>query len=294
MANLFKKIKELREITMATIDDCKKALTESNEDIDLAIKWLKENGIAKAGKKVDRTASEGLTSVKIANNKAVIIELNCETDFAIKSPQFIQLLNSIEDLLLKNSPKNMDEVLKIKDGNEDISEKIKLAISVIGENINLRRFEVLDISNEQSFGHYIHMKGKISVLLQFDKKISDEVAREIAIQAAVGSPKFISHNLIPVDQIAIEKEIIIKQLEKEKKPANIIEKIVEGRLKKELDLITLTEQNSVMNPDKKIGQILKENNDVNIIKMYRYQLGEGIEKVKTNFADDVMAQINSK
>lgn len=294
MSNLFSKIRELRERTMATINDCKKALAESNEDIELAIKWLKENGIAKAGKKMDRTASEGLTRVKIDGNKGVIFELNCETDFAVKSPQFLQLLTSIEELLLKNSPKNIEEALKIKDENEDISEKIKLAISVIGENINLRRFVVLNINDKQSFGHYIHMKGKISVLLEFDKKISDEVAKEIAIQVAVGSPKFISHDLIPADEIANEKEIIAKQLEKEKKPANIIEKIVEGRLKKELDLITLSEQNSVMNPDKKIGQILKENNDVNIIKMYRYQLGEGIEKVKTNFADDVMAQVNSK
>lgn len=294
MANLFEKIKELRERTMATINDCKKALAESNEDIELAIKWLKENGIAKAGKKMDRTASDGLTKVKIDGNKAVILELNCETDFAVKSPQFIELLSSIENLLLKNNPKDMEEALKVKDGNEEISEKIKLAISVIGENVNLRRFTVLNNTDEQSFGHYIHMGGKISVLLQFDKKISDEVANEIAVQVAVGSPKFISPDLIPANEIAEEKEIIVKQLEKEKKPANIIEKIVEGRLKKELNLMTLTEQNSIMNPDKKIGQILKENNDANIIKMCRYQLGEGIEKIKTNFADDVMAQVNSK
>lgn len=286
------KIKELRARTNAGITNCKKALENSDNDIEKAIQWLKAKGIASASKKMDRTAAEGLAKVAIKANKAVILEMNCETDFAAKGQEFENLVEKILKILLeqKNIPKTINEILEIKDKNETISDYIKAAIGIIGENINLRRFAIIENKNHESFGSYIHMRGKIATLIQFSNFIAPEIAKEIAIQVAADEPKYFSFDLIPKQELENARELILKEVADEKKPANIIDKIVDGRLKKYFAEYTLSEQTLAAYSNEKIGDILNQNN-VKVIKIYRYKVGEGIEKQETNFADEVMSQI---
>ena len=204
-------VKELREKTGAGMMDCKKALTEVDGDMEKAIDWLREKGIAKAEKKASRIAAEGLSQVKIDGNKAVILEVNCETDFVSKNENFISFIDELADVLLKENPKDMDAANELKLGNETVSEKLIALTAKIGEKLSFRRFEVVEKKDDEVFGSYLHMGGKITSLVVL-KGSNEEVAKDVAMQDAAMSPVGVTREDIPEDMVNREKEIIKEQI----------------------------------------------------------------------------------
>lgn len=291
MAITAQMVKELREKTGAGMMDCKKALTETNGDMDKAIDYLREKGMAKAAKKADRIAAEGLTLIKSEGNQAVILEVNSETDFVAKNDSFKQLIEELADQLLSTKAANLEEALasKMKNGST-VQEHINAAVAKIGEKITLRRFEVVEKSENDAFGAYLHMGGRIGVLTVLEGTTDEAVAKDIAMHVAAVNPRYVSRNEVPQDVVEHEREILKKQALQEGKPEHIVEKMVEGRLGKFFEEVCLLEQNFVKNPDQKVRDVVKAH-DAKVKRFIRYEVGEGIEKRQENFAEEVMNQM---
>ena len=286
-------IKELRDKTGAGMLDCKKALEANNGDMEKAVDWLREKGIAKAAKKESRIAAEGLTAGSSLDNAAVILEINCETDFVAQNADFKNLVSTIMDTLLHSKATTMEEanLLKVADTNETISETIVNFTAKIGEKISFRRFARVEKKDNETFGIYSHMGGKITALVVLDGANSD-VARDVAMHVAAMNPTAVKRDEVPSDLVERESHVIKEQVMAEGKPADIAEKMVTGRLNKFYKEICLEEQPFIKDSSLNVGTYVK-NNGGSIVSMVRYAVGEGIEKKEENFADEVMSQINA-
>ena len=279
-------VKELREKTGAGMLDCKKALEANNGDMQASIDWLREKGISKAAKKADRIAAEGLAEIKIDGNKAAIVEVNSETDFVAKNPEFKELVDAILNTVLKTDAKEVEAVFK-EDGLNDL---LVAKIAKIGEKLSFRRFAKVEKKDSEHFGAYIHMGGKIAVLTVVDGA-TDEVARDVAMHAAAMRPQYVTKEEVPEEVVNHEKEVLTEQAMNEGKPKEIAEKMVQGRIQKFYKEICLAEQPFVKDGDVTVSQYVK-NNGGTIVKMIRFEVGEGMEKREENFAEEVMNQIN--
>ena len=283
-------VKNLREKTGAGMLDCKKALDETKGNIEEAINWLREKGITKALKKAERIAAEGLSEAVSNDTNAVIIEVNCETDFVARNEEFKTLINTIANAILNNEVKTMEDANKLVVDNETIEEKIVAFTAKIGEKISFRRFEKLAKTESQEFGIYSHMGGKITSVVVIEGN-NHEVAKDIAMHVAAMNPSYLVSSDIPEDVLNKEREIIKEQSMNEGKPAEIAEKMVEGRIRKFFKEVCLVEQEFIKDPSLSVGNYAK-NNNCSIVKMVRYEVGEGIEKRNDDFATEVMNQIN--
>jgi elongation factor Ts len=283
-------VKNLREKTGAGMLDCKKALDETKGNIEEAINWLREKGISKALKKAERIAAEGLSEAVSNDTNAVIIEVNCETDFVARNEEFKTLINTIANAILNNEVKTMEDANKLEVDNETIEEKIVAFTAKIGEKISFRRFEKLAKTESQEFGIYSHMGGKITSVVVIEGN-NHEVAKDIAMHVAAMNPSYLVSSDIPEDVLNKEREIIKEQSMNEGKPAEIAEKMVEGRIRKFFKEVCLVEQEFIKDPSLSVGNYAK-NNNCSIVKMVRYEVGEGIEKRNDDFATEVMNQIN--
>ncbi|MFV0246866.1 MAG: translation elongation factor Ts [Mycoplasmatales bacterium] len=282
-------VKELRERTGAGMMDCKKALDATNGDMDKAIDWLRENGIAKAAKKGDRIAAEGLTKVVVDGNKAVILELNSETDFVAKNDQFLALIDTIANGLLSSDAKTLEEGLKVEIDGKTIEELVVNGTATIGEKLNLRRFTLVNKEDSQTFASYAHMGGTISVLLKLEGS-NDEVSKQVAMHVAAANPQFLDQDSVDPQVVEKEKAMLTKEALDEGKPAEIVEKMIGGRIKKFFKEICLLDQDFVVDPDKTVSEVLKDNS-LSLKEYVRYEVGEGIEKVETDFAQEVADQM---
>ncbi len=291
MAISAKLVKELRDKTGAGMMDCKKALTETDGNLDLAVDWLREKGIAKAAKKQARIAAEGLCNVMVNGNEAIIYELNSETDFVAKNDNFLALLNQIGEAILNSKATNLEEALQVLIEGKTLETILIEATAKIGEKFSLRRVTRVVKSDTASFGAYKHMGGKIVSLTVVDN-VSDEVARDIAMHVAAINPKYMNSGEISEEVIAHERQVLTKEALNEGKPANIVEKMVVGRLNKYLKEICLVNQPFVKNPDLTVEKFIKENSGT-IISFLRLEVGEGIEKRVEDFANEVMSQVNA-
>ncbi|MEC4585709.1 translation elongation factor Ts [Bacillus safensis] len=284
-------VKELRQKTGAGMMDCKKALTETDGDIEKAIDLLREKGIAKAAKKADRIAAEGLTLIKTDGNTGVILEVNSETDFVAKNEGFQALLNELADHLLAAKPATIEEAHASKmENGSTVEEHITSAIAKIGEKITLRRFSVITKEDNAAFGSYLHMGGRIGVLAVLNGTTDEELARDIAMHVAAVNPKYISRDQVSEEEANREREVLTQQALQEGKPENIVAKMVEGRLNKFFEEICLLDQAFVKNPDEKVKQVVATKN-ATVQTYVRYEVGEGIEKRQDNFAEEVMSQV---
>ena len=284
-------VKELREKTGAGMLDCKKALEATEGDMEKAIDWLREKGIAKAAKKESRIAAEGLCQIKIDGNKAVILEVNSETDFVAKNEEFTNFVDYLADEILKNNAKSVEEVLEIKDGAETINDKLVALVAKIGEKISFRRFELVTKTDDDCFGAYKHMGGKIGVLVVL-KGANEEVAKDVAMQGAAMNPVGLRRADVPAEMIERETHVIKEQVMAEGKPEAIAEKMAIGRLNKFYKEICLEEQAFIKDSSLSVLDYVKNNNG-EIVSMVRFAVGEGIEKREENFADEVMSQIKN-
>lgn len=284
-------IKALREKTGAGMMDCKKALQESNGNMDDAITWLREKGISKAAKKAERIAAEGLAKVIISENKAIILEINSETDFVAKNESFQNFVTEIAEGILARDAKTMEEALDLEVNGEKISDKLIAITSKIGEKISFRRFEIVEKEDNQNFGSYVHMGGKIVVLTVLEGA-TEEVAKEVAMHAAAMRPQYLNESEVPSEVLAKEQEIMKEQLLNEGKPEDRIAQILIGKTKKFYEEVCLENQIYIKAENKETVSKYVENNNGKIISMIRYEVGEGIEKRTDNFAEEVQSQIN--
>ena len=283
------KVKELRDMTGAGMLDCKKALTESNGDIDAAIDYLREKGISKAAKKADRIAAEGLSNIYIDGNVAVVVEVNSETDFVAKNADFKALVDTIGNLIVKNEVTTMEEVLNLSDGENTINELIVNATATIGEKLSLRRFERIVKNDNEVFGSYLHMGGKISSLVVVEGN-NEEVAKDVAMQAAAMRPKYVRREDVPAEEVEHERSVLTEQALAEGKKAEFVDKIITGRLEKFYADICLVDQAFIKDGDLTVSKYL-ENNNSKINSLVRYEVGEGMEKRTEDFAEEVMSQM---
>ena len=284
-------VKELREKTGAGMLDCKKALEATEGDMEKAIDWLREKGIAKAAKKESRIAAEGLCQIKIDGNKAVILEVNSETDFVAKNEEFTNFVDYLADEILKNNAKSVEEVLEIKDGAETINDKLVALVAKIGEKISFRRFTVITKNDDECFGTYKHLGGKIGVVVVV-KGADEAVAKDVAMQGAAMNPVGLRRADVPAEMIERETHVIKEQVMAEGKPEAIAEKMAIGRLNKFYKEICLEEQAFIKDSSLSVLDYVKNNNG-EIVSMVRFAVGEGIEKREENFADEVMSQIKN-
>lgn len=283
-------VKELREKTGAGMLDCKKALEENNGDMEKAIDWLREKGIAKAAKKESRIAAEGLCQIKVDGNTAVILEVNSETDFVAKNEEFTNFVDYLADQILANDVTTVEDVLAINDGGETINDKLVALVAKIGEKISFRRFEKVTKEDDSNFGTYKHMGGKIGVIVVV-KGANEEVAKDVAMQACAMNPTGLNRESIPAEVVEREAKIIKEQVMAEGKPEDIAEKMVTGRLNKFYKEVCLVEQAFIKDSGMSVADYVK-NNGGEVLSMLRVAVGEGIEKRQDNFAEEVMAQIN--
>ena len=282
-------VKELREVTGAGMMDCKKALAECNGNMEASIDWLREKGIAKSAKKESRIAAEGLANIYIKDNKAVILEVNSETDFVSKNEEFTGMIDTIGSYILDSDAKDFESILKINTLEGTIEDLIVAKIAKIGEKLSLRRVEVVEKNNDEVFGSYLHMGGKIAVLTVL-KGANEAVAKDIAMQAAAMRPSYVFISDVPQNVLESERKIQKELAMSEGKPADIAEKMVEGRIKKYYKEVCLAEQPFIKDGDMSVADYVKKNNG-EIIKMIRYEVGEGMEKRCDNFAEEVMNQV---
>lgn len=289
-------VKELREITGAGMMDCKKALVETNGDMEAAVTWLREKGIMKAAKKESRIAAEGICKFVIAGNKAAIFEVNSETDFVAKNEKFQTLVNQIGEAIVACGATNDEAALEATYNGETVKDLLVNATATIGEKISLRRVSLVEKTDTQVFGGYSHMGGKIAAIAILEGG-NDEVAKDVCMHIAAMSPKYLSKEFVDQAYLASETEIIRQEALNENaqsakpKPEAIIEKMVEGRVNKMLKEICLVDQAFVKNPDLTVGQYVK-NAGAAILNYIRLGVGEGIEKKKDDFVAEVMAAVN--
>lgn len=285
-------VKELREKTGAGMLDCKKALEATNGNLEAAADWLREKGILKAAKKADRIAAEGLASVMVDNNTAVIVEVNSETDFVAKNEEFLSLVKAISNAILNSDVSDVESALQLPTEAGSVEQLIIEKTAKIGEKLSLRRFGKVAKTNNQNFGVYIHMGGKIAVLTVVENADA-EVAKDVAMHAAAMRPLYVSRNEVSEEIIAHEREVLKEQAINEGKPADIAEKMVEGRIQKFYKEICLEEQPFVKDQDVTVSAFVK-NHGGKILNMIRYEVGEGMQKKEDNFAEEVMIQVNLK
>ncbi|HAY2610542.1 TPA: elongation factor Ts [Staphylococcus aureus] len=286
-----KLVKELREKTGAGMMDCKKALTETDGDIDKAIDYLREKGIAKAAKKADRIAAEGLVHVETKGNDAVIVEINSETDFVARNEGFQELVKEIANQVLDTKAETVEALMETTLPNgKSVDVRIKEAISTIGEKLSVRRFAIRTKTDNDAFGAYLHMGGRIGVLTVVEGSTDEEAARDVAMHIAAINPKYVSSEQVSEEEINHEREVLKQQALNEGKPENIVEKMVEGRLRKYLQEICAVDQDFVKNPDVTVEAFLKTKGG-KLVDFVRYEVGEGMEKREENFADEVKGQM---
>ncbi len=284
-------VKDLREASGAGMMDCKKALAECNGDMDGAINYLREKGIAKSAKKESRIAAEGLANIFVDGNKAVILEINSETDFVSKNEEFINMLNVIGNSLLKSDAKTIEEANEVETPNGKVADYVISMIAKIGEKLSLRRFEIVKKNSDEVFGSYLHMGGRIAALTVV-KGTSEDIAKDVAMQAAAMKPLYLNVAEVPDSVIENERKVQKELAMNEGKPADIAEKMVEGRIKKFYKEVCLVEQPYIKDGDVSVEKFVA-NNGGEILKMVRYEVGEGIEKKCENFAEEVMNQVKN-
>ena len=285
-------VKDLREKTGAGMMDCKKALTETNGDMEKAIEYLREKGIAKAGKKSGRIAAEGIVECYISEDgkTGAIVEVNAETDFVAKNQEFKDFVMDVAKQVVEKNPADVEALLaqeSISEAGKTVQEVLTNKIATIGENMNIRRFERFE--SEGLVAKYIHGDGKIAVLIEVTKN-NPELAKDVCMQIAAAKPEYVRDSEVPQERVAKEMEILKVQAMNEGKPEAIAEKMVQGRLKKFYAEICLVDQEFVKDPSKKISDILKEN-DMDVVRFVRFEKGEGIEKKEENFAEEVAKQL---
>ncbi len=285
-------VKELRETSGAGMMDCKKALTECNGNMEEAMNYLREKGIAKSAKKESRIAAEGLANIFVDGNKAVILEVNSETDFVSKNEEFINMINVIGHALLKSDAKTLDEANEVETENGKVKDYIVAMVAKIGEKLSLRRFELVTLNEGEVFGTYLHMGGKIAALTVL-KGANAEVAKDVAMQAAAMKPLYLNIDEVPADVVENERKVQKELAMNEGKPADIAEKMVEGRIKKFFKEICLVEQPFIKDGDLSVSKYVANNNG-EVVKMVRYEVGEGMEKRNDNFAEEVMNQVKGE
>ncbi len=292
MAITAAQVKELRELTGAGMMDCKKALVECDGDSKAAIDWLREKGISKAAKKEGRVAAEGLTKFVIDGNKAVVIEMNSETDFVAKNDKFLALLDTVANTILASDVKTVEEALALNAGEGTLNDAIVSAVAIIGEKITLRRFEIITKNDDEVFGTYAHNGGQISAVVVVKGTQDAQVAKNMAMQIASMSPEYVSQNDLPAEVVEHERQIQTELMNNDpknaNKPENIKEKILEGKISKALEDICLVNQVYFLDQDKKVGQWLKEQG-AEVVTFVKYKAGEGIEKKADDFAAEVAA-----
>ena len=295
MAVTAAQVKELREKTGAGMMDCKNALAASDGDMEKAIDWLREKGIAKSIKKASRIAAEGLSKVLIDGNKAVIVEINSETDFVAKNEQFLALLDTATKTILAGNPADNEAALALPVNGGTLNDQFVNATATIGEKIVLRRFTVVEKTDDQLFGEYTHMGGAKTALVLM-KGGNDELAHYMAMQVASMSPSYVSAADMPADIVEHERKVqteIVRNDEKfAGKPEQVINGAIEGKVSKALKEMCLVDQEYFMDTAKKVSAVLKENG-AEVLSFVRYAVGEGIEKREENFAEEVAKQMNA-
>ena len=284
-------VKELRESTGAGMLDCKKALTETNGNMEEAINWLREKGISKAAKKQARIAAEGLAKTIVEGNKAVIVEVNSETDFVAKNPEFTGLVEMIAKAILNSNVKTVEEAMKLEVEGNTIENIIVNKTATIGEKLSFRRFELIEKEDNQVFGTYSHMGGKIVTLTILEGK-DEEVAKDIAMQIAAMRPLYLDKESVPTERVEKEREILTEQAENEGLDQNKLPMIVNGRLNKFYEEVCLLDQGFVKENKMKVSKYVESKN-MKVLSFVRYEVGEGMEKREENFADEVAKQINA-
>lgn len=292
MAITAAQVKELRELTGAGMMDCKKALTECEGDIKKAIDWLREKGIAKAAKKEGRIAAEGLAKILIEGNKAVVLEVNSETDFVAKNDRFLALLDEAAKTIFNSNAKTVEEALALPTAEGTLNDSFIAAVAVIGEKITLRRFEIIEKSDDELFGSYTHQGGRIVAVTVVKGTADAQVAKNMAMQVASMNPTYVSRDEMPQEVVAHEREVQEGIMANDESLANKPEKvkagIIEGRVSKALQDMCLVDQEYFLDSNLKCGQYLKENN-AEVVKFVKYIVGEGIEKKQDDFAAEVAA-----
>ena len=289
-------VKDLREKTGAGMMDCKKALEACEGNMEKAIDWLREKGIAKAAKKESRIAAEGLTEAAVNGNEAIIFEVNCETDFVTKNEKFHELVAELKEALIASDATNIDEAkeVKLSDG-KTIADRIVEETATIGEKISFRRFERITKSDDEVFGIYSHMGGKITSIVVV-KGANEEVAKDVAMQAAAMSPIAVNRDGVPADVVEHEKEMIKAEMKNdpknESKPEEILDKMATGKLGKFFKENCLVEQDFIKDSGLTVEKYVKDNGG-EVISMVKFAVGEGIEKKQENFAEEVAAQMNA-
>ena len=287
-------VKDLREKTGVGMMDCKKALTETNGDMEKAIEYLREKGITKAAKKSSRIAAEGLVLAYVSEDNKVgaAVEVNSETDFVAKNEEFRTFVQALAKQVALNNPADVDALLNeeyIEEAGKKVSEVLTDKVAKIGENMNIRRFVRFE-TTDGLVESYIHGNGKIAVLVNM-KNADTELAKDICMQVAAARPEFLDEASVPAERLAKEMEILKAQAMNEGKPEAIAEKVVQGRIGKFYSEICLVDQEFVKNPDMKISELLKTKN-AEIVEFARIEKGEGLEKKEENFAEEVMKQMN--
>lgn len=282
-------VKELREATSAGMMDCKKALEATNGNMDEAVDWLRENGLSKAAKKASRIAADGLASILVEGNNAAIIEVNSETDFVAQNEEFTSLVSMIAKSIIANDAKDIEEALNLKVEDGTINDLVIAKTAKLGEKLSFRRFNKLTKNDNEVFGSYVHMGGKIAVLVLLEGQDAD-VAKDVAMHAAAMRPLYVSRNDVPNSILEHEKQIIKEQAINEGKTPDIAEKMVLGRINKYYEEACLENQKFVKDSDITVGTYVKNNNSI-IKAMYRFEVGEGMEKREDNFAEEVMNQL---
>ena len=285
-------VKELRERTGAGMMDCKKALTQTDGNIEAAIDYLRENGIAKAAKKADRIAAEGLSYIEVKGNKAVILEINSETDFVAKNEKFVALVKNVAEAILAAEPATLEEALQVEAQGGTVEAVINEGIATIGEKLSLRRFEVVTKTDADAFGAYSHMGGRIGVLTLVEGSTEEEAAKDVAMHIAALAPRYLDESEVPADVLEHEKKVLTEQALNEGKPANIVEKMIVGRINKFLEEITVVKQKFVKDDSFTVEKFVASKGG-KLAKFVRYEVGEGIEKKEDNFAEEVMSQVNA-
>ncbi|MEB2298087.1 translation elongation factor Ts [Lysinibacillus xylanilyticus] len=292
MANITAQlVKELREKTGAGMMDCKKALVQTDGDIDAAIDFLREKGLSSAAKKADRIAAEGTTYILEQGNEAIILEVNAETDFVSKNDKFQVLVASLAEQLLAAKPASVEAALELANAEGvKVVDQISSAIATIGEKITLRRFEVKTKTDADAFGSYLHMGGRIGVLVTLEGSTDASAAKDVAMHIAAINPTYVSRDEVSADEVERERKVLTEQALNEGKPENIVAKMVEGRLGKYFEDVCLLDQTFVKNSDQKVRAFVASTGGA-VNGFVRYAVGEGIEKREDNFAEEVMSQV---
>ena len=293
MAVTMESIKALRASTGAGIVDCRNALAACDGDVDKAADWLREKGIAKAAKKASRIAAEGLTAIAKEGNFAVVVEVNSETDFVAKNEKFQNLVKDIAAATLAGKPASMEEAMAAKMNGETIQEAITNATFTIGEKISFRRFELIEKKEDEVFGAYIHMGGKIAVVSVL-KGHDEELAKDIAMHVAALAPTYVAIEDVPAEVVEHEHHIQMEAAKNDPKlagkPEQALVKILEGKVRKSLSELCLVEQEFVKEPSKKVGLYVQEKGSA-VVRFVRYAVGEGMKHREDDFAAEVMSQI---